>query len=40
MSGNRKLLEDLLYRMRLMELRTQPEPATPDAKNGTPAASR
>ena len=29
MSGNRKLLEDLLYRVRLMELRAQPDPATP-----------
>jgi glycosyltransferase involved in cell wall biosynthesis len=39
MSGNRKLLEDLLYRVRLMELRTPP-PATPDSKNGAPSSSR
>jgi glycosyltransferase involved in cell wall biosynthesis len=40
MSGNRKLLEDLLYRVRLMELRAQPDPALRDAKNGTPPTSR
>jgi glycosyltransferase involved in cell wall biosynthesis len=39
-SGSRKLLEDLLYRVRLMELRAQPAPATPESKNGTPTASR
>jgi hypothetical protein len=40
MSGNRKLLEDLLYRVRLMELRAQPDSTTPDTKNGTPTSSR
>jgi hypothetical protein len=39
-SGSRKLLEDLLYRVRLMELRTQPDDNTPDTKNGTPTSSR
>ena len=40
MSGNRKLLEDMLYRVRLMELGAQPESTTPDSKNGTPSSSR
>jgi glycosyltransferase involved in cell wall biosynthesis len=39
MSANRKLLEDLLYRVRLMELRAQPEPLPPGTTNGTPTAS-
>jgi glycosyltransferase involved in cell wall biosynthesis len=40
MSGNRKLLEDLLYRVRLMELRPQPPAGPPDRTNATPTSSR
>jgi glycosyltransferase involved in cell wall biosynthesis len=40
MSGSRKLLEDLLYRVRLMEIGGRSPEIPPDAKNGTPSSSR